>query len=380
MSVEICSVPDLNGLFSDGGQLIREAKALLLDLDLFMDESDFQAIGSVKAINSGIEIIGYTSKPDHNVVIFAMKAGATRVEPKMTTPEITVQIINRLFDDLDLFNKAHSISDRRSREQLEIHVTIASELLKKRQLEGRQLGYDELCQLLPIQESELDSAQAQLIGQMSNIKPNVLVLEDEDLLRNLIGTGIARQNCVPIMVSSISDALEKINNTPRIDIALLDIGLPDGEGSEVIVPLMSQHPNAAGLMLTAFQDLELIMGCFKKGAVDYLTKPFDVTKFNRTFSRILFQQRARRLFSTENLKFNVSEIPKSLLEELAIARANQGNPVLMKEVCMFYPELKQLGISGEAPALSIPAGKAFHDTFNEALNNLLVKVRYDYKS
>ncbi len=323
-----------------------------------------------------IEVIGYTSAPSPELVIAAMRVGISRIEPKLPSPEFTVRLINRFFDDLDLFQKAQAICDKRRQEQLELHVALASELLRKRQLEGRQLSTEELRQLLPIcAEDDPLNAQTQLQQNLTGIRPNVLVLEDEGILRDIVCDGIAFLNCNPVPAASISEAKSHLDRVPQIDIALLDVGLPDGHGADLIDVIQRRHPNAAIVMLTAFTDLELIMGCFKKGAIDYLTKPFDVTQFNATFGRLLFQQRTRQFFASDQINRKSSDIPKPLLEEYAEIRSRQGNPVLMKEVCMFYPELKRLGISGDTPALSIPSGKLFHEAFVETLTGLLSKVR-----
>jgi len=239
-------------------------KVILVDLDHLDLRSSTALIAWLKLAAPSSAIIGYVTAPTPELTIETMKAGATRLEPKITFPQITATLIQHAFDDLDLFKKATQIVDARHQSQLENLMTHSA-------------------------------IQVRTAPLPPELRPTVLILEDEDLLRNLIRTGVSKQNCTPITAGSITEALAKIETTDRIDIALLDVGLPDGQGSDVLEPLLQRHPKSATVMLTAFSDMELIMNCFKLGAIDYLVKPFDTAKFNLVLSRLAHQHRLRQL-------------------------------------------------------------------------------------
>ncbi|NBV83727.1 response regulator [bacterium] len=188
------------------------------------------------------------------------------------------------------------------------------------------MSFDELCALLPIMASDVQTAQGALGSDLQDISPTVLVLEDEDSLRDMICYGFDMLNCQPVQSESIGDATTLIRSLTKLDIAVLDIGLPDGLGPDLIQLIRNTHPNTSIVMLTAFKDLELIMECFNKGAIDYLIKPFDMGKFNTTFGHILYRQRVKQFALMMKIGKLPNEIPKAILNEYSQAVAGVGAP------------------------------------------------------
>jgi CheY-like chemotaxis protein len=353
------------GLFLNRAERINNAKLILLDLDFRELLASCECIEAVRRWNPMVEIIGYTLSKNPDTVIHAMKAGAYCVEPKTGDADITGHYVAQIVNDLDLFAKAQSHCDKKILEELAVHVTIATELVQRRQQEGGRLEHSELYTLLPDQSSE----------KLREIKPTVLIVEDETALRTLISRLVTKMNCHTIVAASGNEAVAKMRAEDRVDIAILDIGLPDMKGFELIPSILEKDRHASIMMLTAFTERGVIMDCFKAGATDYLTKPFHLVQFNQTLNRILVHQRIRQFLNSGVIHSNATDIPKELLEELAEGRAENGDAVLVKEVCLFYPELRRLGMAGDTPAIQIAPGQRFHEAFVERLEGLLLRVR-----
>ncbi len=77
----------------------------------------------------------------------------------------------------------------------------------------------------------------------------------------------------------------------NIAMILLDIGLPDVSGLELLPELKNEHPDLAVIMLTAVTDLETALDCIRRGADDYLTKPIKFSALPATLHTILEKRR-----------------------------------------------------------------------------------------
>lgn len=106
---------------------------------------------------------------------------------------------------------------------------------------------------------------------------NVLIVEDYKELAAEIIDYLSKTGYVCKWVSSCADALEEIQvNT--YDVMLLDLGLPDGDGFEVLRAIRKQTSKVAVIVITARGELDDKIEGLQLGADDYLTKPFALTE------------------------------------------------------------------------------------------------------
>lgn len=110
---------------------------------------------------------------------------------------------------------------------------------------------------------------------MQNQKARVLVVDDEPDILNLLEYNLKRAGFQALLAKDGPEAIEAAK-THRPDLVLLDIMLPDMEGTEVLRRLKSNESTAPipVIMLTAKgEEIDKIVG-FELGAEDYITKPF----------------------------------------------------------------------------------------------------------
>jgi len=106
-------------------------------------------------------------------------------------------------------------------------------------------------------------------------QPRVLVVDDEPDILNLLEYNLKRSGFQVLLAKDGPEAIEAVK-AHRPDLVLLDIMLPDMEGTEVLRSLKSFESTASipVIMLTAKgEELDKIVG-FELGAEDYITKPF----------------------------------------------------------------------------------------------------------
>jgi len=109
---------------------------------------------------------------------------------------------------------------------------------------------------------------------MINDKPNILVVEDDAPVRNLITTSLGTQNYKYTTAENGAKAIMSATSLSP-DIVLLDLGLPDMDGVEVIKKLRSWSAVPIIVISARSDDKDKILA-LDAGADDYLTKPFSV--------------------------------------------------------------------------------------------------------
>ncbi len=81
--------------------------------------------------------------------------------------------------------------------------------------------------------------------------------------------------------------LRQIVARENIALVLLDIGLPDVSGLELLPELKKEYPDLAIIMLTAVTDLQTALDCIRRGADDYLAKPIKFSELLATLHQVL---------------------------------------------------------------------------------------------
>jgi len=107
---------------------------------------------------------------------------------------------------------------------------------------------------------------------MSNAA-SVLIVDDEPHIRRLLHGTLARADYRVTEAGSARQALAEIEASPP-DVVLLDLGLPDRDGLELL-PLIRQKSKAAVLVISAREATDEKVAALDLGAIDYITKPFD---------------------------------------------------------------------------------------------------------
>jgi two-component system KDP operon response regulator KdpE len=100
----------------------------------------------------------------------------------------------------------------------------------------------------------------------------VLIVDDEVHIRRLLKTALERGGYDVLEATTAREALQAMAHQPEI--VLLDLGLPDRDGLE-LVPLIKERRSAAVLVISAREGTDDKVAALDLGADDYVTKPFD---------------------------------------------------------------------------------------------------------
>jgi DNA-binding NtrC family response regulator len=101
----------------------------------------------------------------------------------------------------------------------------------------------------------------------------LFLVDDDEALRDLLARRFAREGLAVTTADSGEAALAKIEHTV-FDVALFDLHLPGMSGLDLLARFKEAQPEAEVLMLTAHGSIETAIEAMRRGAYDYLTKPF----------------------------------------------------------------------------------------------------------
>jgi DNA-binding response OmpR family regulator len=116
----------------------------------------------------------------------------------------------------------------------------------------------------------------------------VLIVEDEPRIASFVEKGLRSNGFATAVAADGDTALEK-GLSGEFDLVILDLGLPDMDGTEVLAELRKWGVAATVIVLTARDGVADTVGALDLGADDYLTKPFS---FDELLARIRARMRA----------------------------------------------------------------------------------------
>jgi DNA-binding NtrC family response regulator len=122
----------------------------------------------------------------------------------------------------------------------------------------------------------------------------ILVIDDEPKMTTLISSSLEEDGHDVDTAATGKEAMEKLR-TDSFDLVITDIKLPPPDGMEIQKWLGENHPETIVVMMTAFGTVETAVTALKRGAADYLIKPFPLDELLLLTSRLLRNRRTKEL-------------------------------------------------------------------------------------
>lgn len=122
----------------------------------------------------------------------------------------------------------------------------------------------------------------------------ILVVEDEFLLLLLLEGILTDLGHEATLCGCCADALARMQQQPSFDLAIIDLGLPDGDGAELIAALWARAPKTKVIVSTGYSDLPpALEPAQRAGRLILLTKPYGPIDLERAIQRLLGRVRRR---------------------------------------------------------------------------------------
>ncbi len=181
----------------------------------------------------------------------------------------------------------------------------------------------------------------------------ILVVDDEPLLREFLEETLRRRGFGVILAANGDEALRRLPLDPP-DLILLDIRLPGRDGLTLLPDLRLLCPEAPVVMMTGHGTLESAVEAMRRGAFDYLTKPFSADAIDLAVDRALSVGALRR--ENADLKGRLA-LQESLGAMIGRSRAMEN---LRTAIRMTAPTRSTVLVTGESGTGKELVARAIH--------------------
>jgi putative nucleotidyltransferase with HDIG domain len=122
----------------------------------------------------------------------------------------------------------------------------------------------------------------------------ILVVDDEAPVRSIVAALLEHSGYSPVTASGADEAIELLAQGPTYSLVLSDIMMPGIDGLALLDRISSDHPGLPVIMFTAVHDIHVATSAFRRGAFDYLLKPFERIQLESVVSRAVEHSRHLR--------------------------------------------------------------------------------------
>jgi DNA-binding NtrC family response regulator len=202
-------------------------------------------------------------------------------------------------------------------------------------------------------------------------KGKILVVDDEESMGKFMQIMLQREGYEVTPALSGAEAL-KILKHKEYDLVIADLMMPEMSGLKLLSEARHQNSNLDFIVMTAFASVETAIEAMKKGALDYITKPFKVDEIKLAISRSLEQRhlkaenqelrrRLRQEFSLDSFVGNSSEVVKikQLVEKISrtdstvllLGESGTGKELIARAIHSYGPRSGKPFVSVNCAAL-----------------------------
>ena len=175
----------------------------------------------------------------------------------------------------------------------------------------------------------------------------ILIVEDEERIASFIAKGLRAAGFTPTITASGREAIQ-FGLMGDFDLIILDLGLPDIDGFDVLEELRGQGVATPIIMLTAKDDVEDKVNGLDIGADDYITKPFSMEELLLRIEAILRRtvkhdgdKEPQRVYQIGRYVFNTTTQTLSLGEQSR--RLTTKECELLSLLCLFANQTLERG-------------------------------------
>jgi len=184
-------------------------------------------------------------------------------------------------------------------------------------------------------------------------KAKIVVADDEESVRWTLKKALERSGYAVLTVADGEAAVETAGRVGA-DLVLMDIKMPTVDGLEALSLLRQRHPETMVIVMTAFGSLQAAVEAMKRGAYDYITKPFDFEELALLVGRAL---------EVKGLTHELNRLKAQLRDRQEldeIVGTSQGMQVVFKLVGQVADSVATVLIQGESGTGKELVARAIH--------------------
>lgn len=164
-------------------------------------------------------------------------------------------------------------------------------------------------------------------------RPSVLVVDDEKRIRDVCSKMLAGEGH-EVAVAETGEVGIRMVQKRHFDIILLDLMMPGISGIDALVQIRNAHPDTVVIVITGYATLEHSIEAMKKGAFDFLSKPFSPSDLRVVINRAVEHIRTLKDIATEKSRMRVmiNQLADGVMTTDNQKRIAQANPAFLKMI------------------------------------------------
>ncbi len=191
----------------------------------------------------------------------------------------------------------------------------------------------------------------------------ILIVDDELNMRLVLAAMLKREGYEVASAADGSEALQ-ILKSGRIAAVITDLKMPRIDGMELLNRVSQEYPEVPVIMITAHGTVATAVEALKKGALDYITKPFELEDLKHVVTKAI---------KTRNLKENEFFLPPEEIERADIIGSSPSTLDLFDAIKRVAPTTTTILINGETGTGKELVAEAIHRN-SPRKNNPLIKI------
>jgi two-component system, NtrC family, nitrogen regulation response regulator NtrX len=194
----------------------------------------------------------------------------------------------------------------------------------------------------------------------SLIPPDILIVDDEADIRDLVAGILKDEGYEPRLAGDSESALNAVR-TRRPQLVILDIWLQGSrmDGIQVLDSLKRDHPNLAVVMISGHGTIETAVASIRKGAYDFIEKPFKADRLIHVVERALEAARLKR---------EVQELKLRAGDDTELVGGSSVVSQLRQQIDKIAPTNSRVLVSGPAGSGKEVAARLIHSRSRRAAN------------
>lgn len=198
--------------------------------------------------------------------------------------------------------------------------------------------------------------------ESKNVK-NIIVVDDDRSIRVVISTALTRAG-YNVKSSGTAAGMWRLVESDFADVLITDVGLPDGDALDILPKLQKNNPNLKIIVMSARTTLLTAVRAEKKGAFEYLPKPFDLDELLNLVSSTFFSSKTNKPESS-------NQIAKNIYDSGPVVGKSMAMQEIYKIISRIVNTNFSVLISGESGTGKKLIAKSIHDLSSNTNNQFI---------
>jgi two-component system response regulator AtoC len=193
---------------------------------------------------------------------------------------------------------------------------------------------------------------------------NKILIVDDEINMRLVLTAMLKKEGYEVASASDGQEALQILKSGKISVVVTDLKMPNVDGMELLNHITAKHPAIPVIMITAHGTVATAVEALKKGALDYITKPFELDDLKNVISKAI---------KTRNLKENELFLPPDEIERTGIIGTSKRTLEIFEAIRRVAPTTTTIMINGETGTGKELVADAIHYN-SPRRNNPIIKI------